>query len=267
MKVRQYIIASLILHAVLVIASFSVLYREVAGPFPRDFMPVFVEESYTNGFFCNLLHNKSKSPSKMEEESQKLIAPKSLLSSPGPTDYDISGSQKENQGEREIQDFGISANVGESRSKTGEEGGMNIVSNSARESSGSQTVQTVRNHQVMIEEMPAPEVRTLSFRNSQSQDFRGDDFYRAIRSSLERAKSYPLLARKRGMEGTVLVSFTIDKKGSAQDVKIMKSSGYEILDEEVRKMLRKASPFPDLKGEIKIPITFKLGDSISNSNR
>jgi len=118
----------------------------------------------------------------------------------------------------------------------------------------------------MIEGMPATEGRTLSLRNSQSQDFRGDYFYGAIRSSLERAKSYPLLARKRGMEGTVLVSFTIDKKGSAQDVNIMKSSGYQILDEEVRKMLRKASPFPELKGEIKIPITFKLGDSISNSH-
>jgi TonB family protein len=44
----------------------------------------------------------------------------------------------------------------------------------------------------------------------------------------------------------------------------MKSSGYQILDEEVKKMLRKASPFPELRGEIIIPIIFKLTDSISN---
>jgi protein TonB len=75
---------------------------------------------------------------------------------------------------------------------------------------------------------------------------------------LEKAKNYPVLARKRGMEGIVLVSFTIDKKGLPQDIRIMKSSGYQILDEEVRKMLKKASPFPEFKGEIKIPITFKL---------
>jgi protein TonB len=75
---------------------------------------------------------------------------------------------------------------------------------------------------------------------------------------LEKTKSYPLLARKRGMEGIVLVRFTIDKKGLPQDIRILKSSGYRILDEEVRKMLKKASPFPEFNKEIKIPITFKL---------
>ncbi len=88
--------------------------------------------------------------------------------------------------------------------------------------------------------------------------------YALIRSAIERAKSYPLLARKRGMEGTVLVSFKIDRKGFPGDIKIIKSSGYQILDEEVPKMLRKASPLPELSGEIVIPITFKLMESISN---
>ncbi|MEW6214436.1 MAG: energy transducer TonB [Nitrospirota bacterium] len=61
-----------------------------------------------------------------------------------------------------------------------------------------------------------------------------------------------------------MVSFKIDKKGSPQDIKIIKSSGYQILDEEVPKMLRKASPFPEVKGEIVIPITFKLTASTTD---
>ena len=105
---------------------------------------------------------------------------------------------------------------------------------------------------------------TLSSLNTHQQDFRGNDFYKAIRTLLERARSYPLLARKRGMEGTVFISFVIGSRGLPQDVKIMKSSGHQILDEEVKKMLKKASPFPGIKGEIVIPITFKLTDSISN---
>jgi TonB family protein len=88
--------------------------------------------------------------------------------------------------------------------------------------------------------------------------------YALIRSAIERAKSYPLLAIKRRMEGTVLVSFKIDRKGFPGDIKIIKSSGYQILDKEVQKMLRKASPLPELSGEIIIPITFKLMESISN---
>ncbi|MEW6163396.1 MAG: energy transducer TonB [Nitrospirota bacterium] len=89
-------------------------------------------------------------------------------------------------------------------------------------------------------------------------------FYALIRAAIEKAKSYPFLARKRGMEGTVMVSFKIDRKGLPQEIKIIKSSGYQILDDEVPKMLRKASPFPELKGEIVIPITFKLTEFISD---
>jgi TonB family protein len=66
------------------------------------------------------------------------------------------------------------------------------------------------------------------------------------------------------MEGTVLVSFTIDKRGSPQYIKIIKSSGYQMLDEEVPKMLKRAFPLPEVKGEIVIPITFKLTESTSN---
>jgi TonB family protein len=87
--------------------------------------------------------------------------------------------------------------------------------------------------------------------------------YAFIRSSIEKAKNYPLLARERGIEGTVVVSFRINGKGFPQGVKILKSSGYQILDEEVPKMLKKASPFPELNGEILIPISFKLIESTS----
>ncbi|MDH5768513.1 MAG: energy transducer TonB [Nitrospirota bacterium] len=79
-----------------------------------------------------------------------------------------------------------------------------------------------------------------------------------IRTAIEKAKSYPLLARKKKIEGTVLVSFRIDKNGLPQGIKIIRSSGYHILDEEVSKIIKRAAPFPEVNHEIVAPITFKL---------
>jgi TonB family protein len=268
MRVRQYLIASLILHAVLITAAFSVFYRERACPLPIDCMEVsFVEELGLDSFFSKPLHDNVKSHSEMKKEFQKRIAfraPTNLFLSPKSTEHDVLNSVEKNQDRRGIQDFENAVNVGKSQSKADEGGGTNVVFNSPHESSLSQGMHTESNHSGVTEGMAASQGTTLPSLNTHQQDFRGNDFYRAIRTLLERARSYPLLARKRGMEGTVFISFVIGSRGLPQDVKIMKSSGHQILDEEVKKMLKKASPFPGIKGEIVIPITFKLTDSISN---
>jgi len=85
-----------------------------------------------------------------------------------------------------------------------------------------------------------------------------------IRTAIEKAKSYPLLARKKKIEGTVLVSFRIDKNGLPQGIQIIRSSGYQILDEEVSKIIKRAAPFPEVNHEIVAPITFKLTESHAN---
>ena len=80
----------------------------------------------------------------------------------------------------------------------------------------------------------------------------------AIRAAIERAKSYPTLARKRGIEGTVTTAFTISSKGYAENIRIVKSSGSEILDKAAKNTLLKASPFPVVNGGIEVPITFRI---------
>jgi TonB family protein len=88
--------------------------------------------------------------------------------------------------------------------------------------------------------------------------------YDLIRAAIERAKTYPFLARKKRIEGTVITGFTINSKGYPQDIKVEKSSGYEILDSAAIKIVIKAAPFPEVNGEILAPITFKLTDYISS---
>lgn len=79
-----------------------------------------------------------------------------------------------------------------------------------------------------------------------------------IRRSIERAKTYPILARKRSIEGTVYISFRVSRQGEARDIKILKSSGYRILDKTTLDILRKAAPFPHLDSPIEVPVVFKL---------
>lgn len=84
------------------------------------------------------------------------------------------------------------------------------------------------------------------------------DVIRAIRAAIERAKSYPLLAKKRGLEGTVVTGFRINSKGLPEGITITKSSGYSLLDNAAKETIIKAAPLPSMTGNIEIPITFRL---------
>ena len=86
------------------------------------------------------------------------------------------------------------------------------------------------------------------------------DLYASIRNAIDRAKIYPLLARKRKIEGTVIMEFIINNKGYPQDIRIEKSSEHEILDSAAIKTIKNAAPFLHIQGKIIIPIRFKLTD-------
>ncbi len=79
-----------------------------------------------------------------------------------------------------------------------------------------------------------------------------------IRRSIEKAKAYPVLARKRGIEGTVYISFLIGSKGEPLDVRISKGSGSSILDNATRDIIRRAAPFPYVDSPIEVPVVFRL---------
>ena len=80
----------------------------------------------------------------------------------------------------------------------------------------------------------------------------------AIRKAIEKALVYPLFAKKRGLEGTALTEFTVNTKGYPEDIRIIESSGFNILDTAAKAALIKAAPFTVAKGRYEIPITFRL---------
>ena len=81
-----------------------------------------------------------------------------------------------------------------------------------------------------------------------------------IRDLIMRNLKYPETARKLGWKGAVTVSFVVLENGTAHDIRVIKSSGHDILDKAVIKTIQEIQPFPrpPVKAELTIPIAFRL---------
>lgn len=90
-------------------------------------------------------------------------------------------------------------------------------------------------------------------------------FKTMVRTKIERAKFYPMWARKRGFEGVVGVKFTIQPDGSVKDVNVVKPCHCDVLNKAACEAIMKAAPFnpkpKDIEGKempMEIDISFKL---------
>ena len=81
-----------------------------------------------------------------------------------------------------------------------------------------------------------------------------------IAELIKKNLKYPFAARKMGWTGTVTVRFEITRKGIARNFKILKTSGYSILDENAVAAIKKINSFPKPNGKINltIPIAYHL---------
>jgi len=91
-----------------------------------------------------------------------------------------------------------------------------------------------------------------------------DDFINELYELLNKNKKYPKMAKRRHLEGTSYVGFTLCKDGSIKDVVLIKSSGHKILDKASLKLLKKIGfykPIPETVSKaslnLKIPIKYK----------
>ena len=81
-----------------------------------------------------------------------------------------------------------------------------------------------------------------------------------IRDLIQRSISYPARARKFGWAGKVVVTFIVHESGRVSNERVIASSGYELLDNNVIGTIRDVSPFPKppVKAELRIPIVYRL---------
>lgn len=92
-------------------------------------------------------------------------------------------------------------------------------------------------------------------------EFRFEAYHRRIQEKIYRLEPvwpYPAEAARKGLEGSGILTFTINKDGSIKDIKIVVSSGYGVIDEDAMKFFRALSPFPPLPdnmGVLELPDT------------
>jgi protein TonB len=81
-----------------------------------------------------------------------------------------------------------------------------------------------------------------------------------IRDMIMKRMIYPGRAREMGWQGKVKVSFVISSDGFVKDIRILESSGVEILDRNAVETVKKASPFPrpPVAAQLIIPISYRL---------
>jgi len=74
----------------------------------------------------------------------------------------------------------------------------------------------------------------------------------SILQKIQEYKYYPMAAKKNKLTGIVNVSFTLLSNGSIKnDIKVLKSSGHEILDSTAIKIIKNSAPFSAFPQSIK----------------
>jgi len=90
-------------------------------------------------------------------------------------------------------------------------------------------------------------------------------YIQRCRLLIERNKEYPLLARKGGLEGTVVIRGVLTRDGSLRQCSVNRSSGSSMLDNAAVRAVKRVGQFPpappELHGEelvFELPISFRL---------
>ncbi len=100
-----------------------------------------------------------------------------------------------------------------------------------------------------------------------TQEFKYYAYFSNIKKQIEMAWNYPSEAQRNSWGGRLNVVFVIEENGSVSSVKLIKSSGYEILDDAAINAIKFASPFnpiPESLGveRLKISASFEYITSL-----
>jgi len=86
-----------------------------------------------------------------------------------------------------------------------------------------------------------------------------------VRQRIAQTRVYPKIAKRRGIEGQPVISFTLDRGGRLIKVQLVSSSGFQLLDNAALNAVKHAAPFPEIPSQLnldslqfKLPISFIL---------
>ena len=128
---------------------------------------------------------------------------------------------------------------------------------------------TVDVKQVSVEEKPKKNSDSLNKKSNDNRMSQNKNLSKAlykIGSINNPHPPYPLIARKKGFEGKLILEVLVNEDGSVKSTSIRESSGYEILDTVSKKTVEKWTFIPAkkmgqaVKDNIQVPIKFVLTD-------
>lgn len=79
-----------------------------------------------------------------------------------------------------------------------------------------------------------------------TQKSRYVSYFTRLKGRIQQAWVYPAQAKRDKLSGTLAMSFTINQDGSISDIRVLKSSGVEVLDLAAVQAVEKATPFMPL---------------------
>lgn len=82
-----------------------------------------------------------------------------------------------------------------------------------------------------------------------------------LREKILKIQIYPAAARKKGLQGVVLLRLELDSEGNIIALQVMRSSGHKILDRAAVSLLKKVVPYDHGTGRsiaVEIPIKYSL---------
>jgi protein TonB len=72
------------------------------------------------------------------------------------------------------------------------------------------------------------------------------NYFTKIKQSIEVQWEYPEMALRYGLQGRLALEFTIGANGQLEYLRVVRSSGSELLDQEAVRAIRAAAPFPPI---------------------
>ena len=85
-----------------------------------------------------------------------------------------------------------------------------------------------------------------------TQSSRYASYLHKVKRKIELVWEYPPLAGEMGIQGRLFVKFEIDRNGHLKMIKLLKSSGAKILDDEAIRAIKEAAPYPPFPKDFKI---------------
>jgi len=86
-------------------------------------------------------------------------------------------------------------------------------------------------------------------------------YFTKIKQSIEQQWEYPEMALRYGLQGRLALEFTIGSSGQLEQLRIVRSSGSELLDSEAVRAIKAAAPFPPIPAWIK-PVPLMISASM-----